>query len=40
VQTILGHSSAKITLDIYSHVTLDLEKQAAAKLNAALTRKG
>ena len=39
VQTILGHSSAKITLDIYSHVTLDLEKQAAAKLNAALTRK-
>jgi integrase len=38
VQTILGHSSAKITLDIYSHVTLDLEKQTAAKLNAALTR--
>jgi integrase len=40
VQTMLGHSSAKITLDIYSHVTLDLEKQAAAKLNAALTRRG
>jgi integrase len=37
VQTMLGHSSAKITLDIYSHVTLDLEKQAAAKLNAART---
>jgi integrase len=37
VQAMLGHSSAKITLDIYSHVTLDLEKQAAEKLNVALT---
>jgi hypothetical protein len=36
----LGHSSAKITLDIYSHVTIALEKQAVAKLNAALTRRG
>jgi hypothetical protein len=26
-----------VTLDIYSHVSLDLEKQAAATLNAALT---
>jgi hypothetical protein len=25
-----------MTLDIYSHVSLDLEKQAATKLNAAL----
>lgn len=40
VQTMLGHSSAKITLDVYSHVTIDLEQQAAAKLNAALTRRG
>jgi integrase len=32
----LGHSSIAITLDIYSHVSLDLEKQAAATLNAAL----
>jgi integrase len=37
VQTMLGHSSIAVTLDIYSHVSLDLEKQAAAKLNAALT---
>jgi integrase len=32
----LGHSRIAMTLDIYSHVSLDLEKQAAAKLNAAL----
>jgi integrase len=37
VQTILGHSSIAMTLDIYSHVSLDLEKQAVAKLNAALS---
>jgi integrase len=36
VQTMLGHSRVSITLDIYSHVSLDLEKKAAAKLNAAL----
>jgi len=38
VQTMLGHSSIKITMDLYSHVSLDLERQAAATLNAALTR--
>jgi integrase len=37
VQTMLGHSNISITLDVYSHVSLELEKQAAAKLNAALT---
>ena len=37
VQTMLGHSSITMTLAIYSHVSLDLEKQAAAKLDAALT---
>lgn len=36
-QTILGHGSIAITLDTYSHVSSELEKQAAAKLNAALT---
>ena len=36
VQTMLGHSSIAMTLDTYSHVSLDLEKQAAATLNAAL----
>ena len=29
-----------ITLDIYSHVSLELEKKAAAKLKAALLGKG
>jgi len=37
VQTILEHSQVAITLDIYSYVSLELEKKAAAKLNAALT---
>ena len=36
VQTMLGHSSIALTLDIYSHVSLDLEKPAAATLNAVL----
>jgi integrase len=36
VSTMLGHSSIKITLDIYSHVSLDVEKQAAVRLDAAL----
>jgi len=39
VQTLLGHSSIAITLDLYSHVSLDLEKKATATLNAALTRR-
>ncbi len=38
VQTLLGYSNITIPLDLYSHVSLDLEKQAAATLNAALTR--
>jgi integrase len=36
VQTMLGHTKIATTLDIYSHVSLDLEKRAAARLNAAL----
>ncbi len=36
VQTMLGHSRVSITLDTYSHVSLELEKKAADKLNAAL----
>jgi integrase len=35
VRTMLGHSRVAIALDIYSHVSLDLEKRTAAKLNAA-----
>jgi integrase len=38
VQTLLGHSRIGITLDIYSHVSLDLETRAVAKLTAALQR--
>lgn len=38
VQTLLGHSSFAVTLDIYSHISLDLEKQATAQLDAALAR--
>ncbi len=37
VQAMLGHSSVAITLDIYSHVSLELEKRAASRLNAALS---
>ena len=37
--TMLGHSRVAITLDIYSHVSLELEKKAAAKLNAAFMGK-
>lgn len=37
VQTMLGHSRVGITLNIDSHVSLELEKKAAAKLNAALS---
>jgi integrase len=36
VQTLLGHSRISITLDIYSHVSLDLETRAVAKLTTAL----
>jgi hypothetical protein len=39
-QAMLGHASVAFTLDVYSHVTLELEQQAAATLNAALKRKG
>jgi integrase len=38
VQTMLGHTKIATTLDIYSHVSLDLEKKAAARLNAVLRK--
>jgi integrase len=37
VSEMLGHSKISTTLDVYSHVSLELQKQAAAKLNTALT---
>ncbi len=36
IQSLLGHSSVSITLDIYGHVSLELERKAASKLNTAL----
>jgi hypothetical protein len=36
VQIMLGHSKIATTLDVYSHVSLDLEERAAARLNAIL----
>lgn len=36
VQTMPGHTQITIALDLYSHVSLELEKRAAARLNAVL----
>ncbi|TDA67706.1 MAG: site-specific integrase [Clostridia bacterium] len=38
VQQMLGHSQIAVTLDIYSHVSLDLERKAAARLNEVLKK--
>jgi integrase len=40
VQAMLRHSTVAMTLDIDSHVSLELEKRAASRLNAALTGGG
>jgi len=32
----LGHTSAAFTLDVYSHVSLHMQDDAAAKVEAAL----
>ena len=37
VQERLGHSSIKMTLDLYSHVTIDMQRDAADRLEAALS---
>lgn len=36
VQTILGHSTISTTLDIYTHVSQETQKEAISKLNATL----
>jgi integrase len=38
VQELLGHSSITITLDLYSHVTLEMQKLAAESLNGLLSK--
>jgi integrase len=39
VQEILGHTSLMLTADTYSHVTPDLQRDAAKKLNALFDSK-
>jgi len=36
VSEMLGYSKMSTTLDVYSHVSLELQKQVAAQLNVAL----
>ncbi len=33
IQEMLGHSTISTTLDIYAHVDLDMQEEAASKLN-------
>ena len=40
VQMILGHSRVAVTLDTYSHVSLELEQRAAARLDAVFEAYG
>jgi integrase len=40
VSTMLGHTSVAITLDTYSHISLELEQQAATRLHVALQGQG
>lgn len=36
VQEILGHSTVSMTLDVYSHVTPTMQREAAARMDALL----
>jgi integrase len=36
VSEMLGHAAVAITLDLYSHVLPDMQKQAAAAMDAVL----
>ena len=36
MNVLLGHSKIATTLDIYSHVSLELEAQAVARLDTSL----
>jgi integrase len=37
VQERLGHANIAMTLDLYSHVTADMQRQAADALEATIT---
>jgi len=39
VQERLGHSSIKVTLDLYSHVTPGLQDDAASRIAALIDRR-
>lgn len=38
VMDILGHTSLKMTMSVYSHTTLDLQREAMDRLDGALTK--
>ena len=38
LSAIVGHVSAAITLDVYSHVTMDMQKNAAAKIDRGIAK--
>ena len=40
LSTIIGHVSSATTLNIYAHVTDDMRRQAAAKINQGIGRAG
>jgi integrase len=37
VQEVLGHSSASVTMDVYSHVLPDMQEKAAAAMDELLS---
>ena len=39
VQEVLGHSSASVTMDVYSHVLPDMQEKAAAAMYELLSEK-
>ena len=38
VQELLGHSQISVTLDTYSHVLPDMQREAMAQMNALLAQ--
>ena len=39
VQEVLGHSSVSVTMDVYSHILLDMQERAAAAMDELLSEK-
>lgn len=38
LSSVIGHSTAATTLDIYSHITSDMQRKAAARIDKAITK--